>query len=122
MTDQWNPQEKVNLDEPTVQHYREKIAQQVMLPGDTQEWVNAIRALDIVKVRRLLKKERKNFPTQYKRLYRDSDNKILRFMHFMITQFPMFTPAEKKSSTLFLEFEQAKEDGVTHPMLNKQPF
>ena len=120
--DQWNSEEKIDLTPEKIQEYKEKIAQNVALPGDAQTWVDALRTKDIFKVRKLLKKERQNLPTQYKKLYRDSDDKVLLAIHTMRTQAPFFTPQEKKESQLFIEFAQAKADGVEHPLLNRKLF
>ena len=122
MADQWNPEEKVVLDDTNIQRYKEQIAKNVALPADAQEWVNALRGMDLVAIRKLLKAERKNLPTKHKRLYRDTDQQLLRAVHAMRTQSPFFTDREKTTSRRYLSAEQSKEDGVTHPLMSKKPF
>ena len=120
--DQWNPDEKVDLTSDSIQKYKEQIAKNVKLPGNTQEWVEVLRNLDIFRARRLLKKERSTLPAKYKKLYRQDDSVVLKALHTMRLQAPFFSEQEKRKSQLFLEFEQAKEQGIEHPAMNQRPF
>ena len=117
--DEWSKEEKLDLSSDTIQRFAKNAAQDIMLPKDTNDWVLALRNKDISKVKKFLKNERKDLPTRYKRLYRESDDKILTLIHYMRTQYPFFSSQEKRESQLFLQF---KAQGSEHPILNKKIF
>ena len=120
--DHWDAEEKVDLTPDNIQKYKEKVAKNVALPANAQEWVNALRSKDVFKVRKLLKKERQNLPSKYKKLYRQEDDKVLLAIHTMRLQSPFFTDQEKRESQLYTEVAQAKADGKEHPIMNQRIF
>lgn len=120
--DEWSKEEKLDLSSGTIQKFAKNAAQDLILPEDTNNWVAALKTKDISKVKKFLKSERKTLPTQYKRLYRESDDKILTLIHYMRTKYPFFTPQEKRESELFLQFKDYDSKGVSHPILNTKIF
>jgi uncharacterized protein YbgA (DUF1722 family) len=122
MTDQWSSEETVDLNSDTIQKYKEQVAQNIALPPDAQEWVNALRGRNVAKVKKLLKNQRATLPKKYKKLYRESDLTILKAIHTMRLQSPFFTDQEKRESQKFLEFEAVREQGTNHPLMNKKLF
>ena len=95
-----------------------KAAEKVHLPFETQQSVKVLRELNIFGFRKLLKKERQNLPSKYKRLYREADDKLLLAMHYLRTVYPFFTKEERALSEKFIELQQQLADGID-PTANK---
>ena len=91
----------------------ERKLQELYLPKNTQDWVDALRAVNIPKIRKLFKKTRDDLPKKYSRLYLESDDKLMLLCHFMRTQYPWFSPEEKKLSQSYINMQQKVADGMT---------
>jgi len=93
-----------------------KIAQSAVerlhLPGDTQEWVDALRSLNIFKFRKLMKEQRDKLPAKYRKLYRADDSKLEIAMHYLRTQYSFFTQKERNQSEGFIQLKQDEADGL----------
>jgi adenylate cyclase len=90
----------------------EQAYQSILLPGNTQEWVDALKQENLNKLRKLFKKLRKNLPAKYRRLYLEPDSKLEIALHFLRISYPFFTETERNRSQKFLELAQKKADGL----------
>lgn len=90
----------------------EQMTQEALLPGETQQWVKALREENLFKFRKLLKKERSKLPDKYKRLYLADDSKLEIALHYLRTIYPFFTKEEKNRSKGFLHLKELESQGI----------
>jgi hypothetical protein len=95
-----------------------RAAEKLHLPFETQRCIKLLRELNIFGFRKLLKTERQNLPSKYKRLYKDSDDKLLLAMHYLRTVYPFFTKEERSLSEKYIDLQQQLADGID-PTANK---
>lgn len=88
-----------------------KVIQSAYLPKETERWVSVLRKEDVFGLRRLLKKQRHELPTKYKKLFRASDDKLRILLHYMRSEYPFFTKEEKERSKNFLKIKDMEARG-----------
>lgn len=90
----------------------ENAYQSMILPEDTQKWVDALREKNLNKLRKLLKKNRDSLPPKFRRLYMDDDAKLEILLHFLRISYPFFTKAEREDSQKFLRLKDLQAKGI----------
>ena len=87
------------------------ILKQAYLPKETEKWVEVLKNEDVFGLRRLLKKQRQDLPSKYKRLFMASDEKLMILLHYMRSEYPFFTKQEKERSENFLKIKDMEARG-----------
>lgn len=90
----------------------DRVRQNMTIPVNTKVWIDCLKKEDIPTLRKLLKKERANLPSKFKRLYKETGDKLENLLHFMRTKYPYFTDKEVHRSKKLLELKQKQLDFI----------
>jgi hypothetical protein len=91
-----------------------KELQNIFITDENRKWIETLKAENIFKLRKLLKKERDRLPNQYRRLYLADEEKLTDFMYTLILYGPGLTHLKAKARNYF----RAKNSTLTRDIKN----